>query len=142
MTDIQATSDHGIRAQRNHAGRKLHYGDQQLMEVWVFVQVGILRSGLTVEQFCRQYEFNWIQGGCIRSAEKADRKTGRAAIAHKARGATLRRRYYEAVAHLEAAQEGHRLAWEKGFRYKGMEPISPTEKWWRSFLPASEEIKQ
>jgi hypothetical protein len=107
------------------------------MNVWIFVHVGMARTGLSALQYCKRAKFHWISGGALLPPEQASRETGRVIVSHKARGETLRRRYQEAVAFLRSESKPYRELRERGFRSSALGPISPTEEWWRRELESA-----
>ena len=123
-------------ARQEKRGRKQRYSMQQLMDVWLYVQEGMARTGLSAFQFCRKGEFNWLVAGRLLPPYQASKQTGRLVIGHAAHGETLRRRYQEAVAVLQAESETCRRFQEMGLRSRVFSAQSPIEEWWRRELQA------
>ena len=121
---------------RDNRGRKQRYLSQQMMEVWLYVQVGKARTGLSALKFCERRKFQWLEGGHLLPREKASQKTGGLLVTHMVHGKTLRRRYQEAVAILRAESKPYRRLFNMGVRSSVFGAVSPTEEWWQRELKA------
>lgn len=136
MEQTGTVADHAPDRRGKKRGRKLHYSSQQLLDIWLYVQVGMARTDLSALQFCKKRSYYWASSGQLLSPEQAKRGTGRVVISHMAHGETLRRRYQEAVAFLRAESEPYRRLWKMGVRSRVFGAVSPTEGWWQRELKA------
>lgn len=115
-------------------GRHRFFNAQELMAVWLFVQVGARRAGLSVNKFCATQEIAWIEAGHYLAPKAARPKTGRLVVSRTARRGTLRRRYYEAVQFLAEESAPYMRLKELGFTSRRFGDRSPTEEFWRAEL--------
>src|SRR5579864_5455716 len=102
--------NHKSVGSKKRSGAKKFYGAQELMNVWLYVQLGIKREKTNVHQFCgkgRKGRYvSWIMGGSGVPPR----------VLRNARGRTLWRRYQEAVAFLKSESETYRILWEMSGR--------------------------
>ncbi len=109
--------------QKKSRGCPKHYEYQALMLVWLYVQEGIERHRLSVNQFCKKGEFAWYESG----------PTG-FSVSKQITGPTLRRRYQEAVTFLRRETEPYRRLKELKIRSIFQLDGSPVELFWRDEL--------
>jgi len=81
------------------AGRPVEFDYGKCMELWLYVEEGCARLGLSVQAFCKhkKAEFVWFTGGLPQDHSEYKRPFSKII-----KGDTLRRRYNEAVAFLKS----------------------------------------
>jgi hypothetical protein len=81
---LEALESRGWTKRQDKAGgRPLDYGVSELMDVWHYVADGVSKTGMSVQEFCNRHRFVWLVVG-------GDKR------ANQIRGASLRRRFYQA----------------------------------------------
>ena len=135
MNDMEGFGSPGYRPPRKRPGPRRHYESQQLMEVWIYVRVGMVRTKLNANAFCtKKRKVIWLEGGPSTEATQYSPKITRPLVVHTAAGKTLWRRYQEAVAFLKAESKRYYCGQNSKSLSDNAFPISPTEQWWRREL--------
>jgi len=115
------------------AGRPAVFGADELRDIWIHVQFLAAVTGKPIFELCGGREaarLSWFSAGMGDGPlrEKDPR------ITHAVRGATLRRRYYQAQKLLDDEREPYRRLRELGASSPRFTPVSPTEAFWRKLL--------
>jgi hypothetical protein len=112
---------------KKKAGRPEYYGDDQLREVWLFVQLLMARTGKSANRVCLTHGLTWVVGG-----------RGGRALDYTVTGQTLRRWYQRAVRVLKGEREEHdgflrALRSAKCSSPREADPL-PLATWWNDEL--------
>jgi hypothetical protein len=120
--------------QKNKGGRPVEFGPAQLMEVWLYVEEAIARTGRTARAICLNRK------AAYHRAHNSDEGI----VVNSLKGTTLLRRYREATALLNASSAPYKNVPE-GVTIKiegvAVKKISPLEEHWRAELDRRLAVK-
>jgi hypothetical protein len=113
--------------QKNKGGHPLEYGVPQLMEIWLYVEEAMARTGRSAESVCRDRK----------AAYHRTENSAEGLKTNSLKGTTLLRRYRQANAAIKSSSSPYKNV-PQGITIKiegvVIEDISPFEKHWRSEL--------